>query len=104
MLAAPRVARGHHGASLALRGRVSQARLRSRSRNGSSTTVASTRLRRPSTVHSTASLVPSASCAAPTEASAMACLRIGLQPWLVARPTWRPAGEDRDRRPVDRSG
>ena len=20
----------------------------------------------------------------------MACLRIGLQPWLVARPTWRP--------------
>ena len=34
--------------------------------------------------------LPSASYCGGTEASAIACLRIGLQPWLVARPTWRP--------------
>ena len=67
-----------------------------------STTVAPTRPRRPSTVHSTSSrrAERARSCGG-TEASAIACLRIGLQPWLVARPTWRPAGEHRDRRPVD---
>ena len=37
-----------------------------------------------------------------TEASAMACLRIGLQPWLVALPTWpRPAAKTGTARAVD---
>ena len=49
-----------------------------------------TRPRRPSTVHSTSTREPSGSCDGGTDASAIACLRIGLQPTLVARPTWRP--------------
>src|SRR3989304_3940208 len=69
-------------------GRPRQARLRSRSRKGSGTTVASTRPRRPSTVHSTWSFVPTASCEAGTDARPMACLRIGLQPRLVILPIW----------------
>ena len=71
--------------------RARQARLRGRSRNGSSTTVAADpatpALDRPFDAQLRARAPRS--CGA-TEASAIACLRIGLQPWLVARPTWRP--------------
>ena len=69
------------------RRRADHVRLRSRSRKGSPTVVAATRPRRPSTVHSTSSSVSAASSCGGTEARAIACLRIGLQPWLVALPT-----------------
>src|SRR5207244_1007344 len=65
-----------------------QARLRGRSRNGSVTTTASTRPRRPSTVHSTATFEPGAAKDGGTEARPIACFRIGLQPWLVSLPIW----------------
>ena len=50
-------------------------------------TVAGTRPRRASTVHSISSWVPGSSSAASTEARAMFALRIGLHVPLVARPT-----------------
>ena len=43
----------------------------------------------------------SARSAAARRRARCACLRIGLQPCEVALPTWRAAGEDRDRRAVD---
>ncbi len=78
-----------------------QVRLRSRSRNGRSTTCAGTRPRRPSTVHSTSRRVPTGSYRGGTDASAMACLNIGLQPTLVALPHLAAAAEDRHRRAID---
>ena len=68
------------------------------------TTVASTRPRRPSTVHSTWSFEPGASYVDGTDASAIACLRIGLQPRLVTLPIWGPPRprEDRLGRTIDR--
>src|SRR6185503_20988687 len=66
-----------------------QARLRGRSRKGSGTTTASTRPRWPSTVHSMARAEPGASYEGGTDARPIACLRIGLHPWLVTFPIWR---------------
>jgi hypothetical protein len=59
-------------------------------KNGRSVTMAGTRLRLASTVHSTSILVPVSLCPASTEASATTFLRIGLQVVLVALPTCRP--------------
>ena len=64
------------------------------------------RWRRPGRADPRRSIRPRAASRSPriaagTDASAIACLRIGLQPWLVARPTWRPRREDRDRGAVD---
>ena len=59
-------------------------------KNGSSTTVAGTRLRRASTVHSTSSFAPTSLCPAATDAKATTFFRIGLHVVLVALPTWRP--------------
>jgi len=59
-------------------------------KNGISATVAGTRLRLASTVHSTSILVPVSLCPASTDARATTFFRIGLQVVLVALPIWRP--------------
>jgi hypothetical protein len=69
---------------------VTVAVLRGGLKNGSSTTVAGTRARLASTVHSTSIFVPVSLCPASTEASATTFFRIGLQVVLVALPTCRP--------------